>query len=551
MGASHEPLRGIASLASFLAHIPGAVRRLIRLLVVVIPPFLVLGVVVWLEFLSAVQRVLCIYSRPKSKKGATKSRPLTWLTSPAEPGDWLSFWSASILTVRLHANIPLVALFARWAILHRPDLATIPFVLRILAGLREEETFGPGGHTGNRMPADERALEHVHARLTGALGVNWTKAMRLDPVAISSDCVVETYSAVLREDVLDASRQARRSSSSTSRVGRLLWPCARRRKMDSVQAPPIAEAEEARRAVVRVRRKGVFEAATVDLRLVRWLLIVLERSGLCRLQCLDTFEDFARFVAEQLDLRNEAKLLRLCHAALPRGMEDARLTFPRIYSEGSMEVLILSFEEGICMGEVLRRRPTHMADDVDTAARSQVARELTRAFWMAALDHGLILGGLAAGSLLLRSAGNGNDMEAVSLRCGLTLKIDERMQDDLRDFAGCLAEGPEDVLAPFLLERVHVPAGGELRTVRDAGAFSSGVCELVKLAKTPALGAQLVPRGPALLQRALALAEKHNICIGREHLQVAAGMAALHGICCRLDPVAAGKILQEMQAVAG
>lgn len=47
------------------------------------------------------------------------------------------------------------------------------------------------------MPADQQALEHVHGCLTAALGAGWPQAMRLDPVAITSDCVVETYGAVL------------------------------------------------------------------------------------------------------------------------------------------------------------------------------------------------------------------------------------------------------------------------------------------------------------------------------------------------------------------
>jgi len=443
----------------------------------------------------------------------------------------------------------------------RPDLAVRPIVMRMLMGLREEELFNVAGRSGVRMPADQRAMEHVHARLAATLGTGWSHAMRLDPVAITSDCVVETFSAVLRKDVLAETQVARKipaDSLLTLLMARLPGPCKRRRRgTDNIQTAPIAEAADARRAVVRVRRKGVAEAATVDLRLVRWLLAVLGYMGLSGPRALALFEDFAAFVTNQLDLRNEAHMLRLCHAARVH-KNDARLTFPRLYGEAGAEVLIVSFEDGVCMAEVLRRRQAPTADEDEGLARVVVAGEMVRAFWTASLGHGLVLGDLSASNLLLRSAGSGNDLEVMSLRCGLAHEIDERMQEDLRAFVACLDEGPLEMVGPLILERVHLPAGGSLGSVRDPDAFASGIRELLSrgrrsCAASP-LNASETPlpplRGTALLQSALALAQKHGVCVGPRHLRLAAALAAVHSVCARLDPVAAGQPLREMQAVA-
>jgi len=560
---------GIRTLALGVVNVAVATRRAAWLMVVPIVPLAALAIVLWLEILSALQRVLCLYSRSttKSKRSHSdsysKSGPLDWLTTPVEPGTWLAYWSSSILVVRLHANIPLVALFARWVVVHRPDLLERPCFLRMLNGLREEELYGPGSRPGGRLPADQRALEHVHASLTAALGAGWSQGMRLDPLAVSSDCVVESYSAVLREDLLDASQQARKASTATSRVLSAIpvfWCCRRRRKPNEEPAP-IAETTEARRAVVRVRRKGVAEASVADLRIARFMLALAARLGLCGPRELRLFETFASFVQDQLDLRNEARLLRLCHAALPRG-EELGLAFPRLYGEAGVEVLIVSLEDGVCMSEVLRRRRAPMDDEAEADSRAIAAADLMRAFWTAALDHGLVLGGLSLGNLLLRSAGCGNELEVLALRAGLAHEIDEQMREDLRTFAACLTEGPAEMLGPFLLERVHLPSGGALGAVRDPDAFASGVRNLAELAcgqpsseRNAASGqgapAQLPLRGAALLQRALALASKHGVRVGPRHLQLAAAVAGIHGICGRLDPAAAGRPLLEMQAVIG
>jgi len=244
-------------------------------------------------------------------------------------------------------------------------------------------------------------------------------------------------------------------------------------------------------------------------------------------------------------------------------MDDERgaaLSCPRLYGEAAAEVIIASLEEGLCLSEVLRRRHAPMADDADVAARATVAGELARAFWNVALGHGLVLGGLSASNLLLRSAGCDNELEVVSLRCGLAHEINEQMKEDLRAFARCLAEGPEESVGGFLLERVHLTAGGDLGAVRDVDGFASGVRELAEQARAGAAsqskpqgkdGATQPPlRGAVLLQQALALAKKHGVRVGPCHLQVAAAVAGLHGICSRLDPIHAGRPLFELQGIS-
>lgn len=553
----------MGGLSSSLANAFAASKRAALLLVFAAPLLATLAVIIWLEVLTGTQRVLRLHSRTSRATrgehvdGGVKGGPVAWLLSPAAPCAWLSWWSSSVLTPRVHNKVPLVALFVRWVTTCRPDLALRPWILRSLTLLREEEHPGPGGRTGGRSPADKTALEHVHSSLTQTLGEMWPQGMFLDPVAISSDCVVETYSAVLREDLLTESQQERNAPKRSLPMRALgafgLFLTCRRRRRPSVQSnPAIAESAEARRAVVRVRRKGVAETSGVDLRLARWLLAFLARLGFCGPRAKAALEDFAAFVASQLDLRNEAHLLQLGVAALPRG--SARVCFPCSYGEPAAEVLIVTFEEGICMAEVFRRRHAQTLDDADALARVAAASELTRVFWTMAYQHRLVLGGASLNNLLLRSVGCGSELEVVSLRCGLAHEIDEQTRDDIGAFATCLTEHRAEMLGPLLLERVHLSAGGALGAVRDVDAFAAGVRELAtsaalsprkSIAPTQNPGAL---RGTALLQQALALAQRHGVEVGSRHLQFAASAAAVHGVCAQLDPSTAGQPLRNLQA---
>jgi hypothetical protein len=533
-------------------------KRAAWLLIVLTPPAVMLAMVLYLEFLSAAHRKIEYHS-----KGAAALRVLR----PTEPGAWLSWWHLSFLKPRLHGNIPLVALSARWVATCRPNLASRTWVMRLWMSLREEEHFSLDSRCSARVPANKDALEYVHGRLTAAFGERWKQAMRLDPVAISHDCVVESYSAVLREDMLAESQRARKAPPRFE-MPKGLWFCRRRRTMET-QASSIAESPAARRAVVRVRRKDVAEMCAVDLKLLEWIVKFLSLVGLCRHHADTVLGELGSFVADQLDLRNEARLFSLCHAALPRGSESPSgtdtagmypsIVIPRLYGESTAEVLVTSFEDGVCIAERRRSCFAQPPDDADTAARAATAGNLARAFWAAALNHGILLGGLGSNNLLLRNAGCGDEQEVVMLRCGLAWEIDERSREDLRAFAECLAEGPVERLGTLILEQVHSPAGGAFGAVQSPDAFASGVRELVAQAHAGVLprarsssAASSPPwRGEALLQRSFDLAQRHGVCAGLRHLQLAAAVASVHGVCARLDPQSAGALLRELQVATG
>lgn len=255
--------------------------------------------------------------------------------------------------------------------------------------------------------------------------------------------------------------------------------------------------------------------------------------------------DFSLFVEQQLDLRQEAAWLARCRSAVPPG---GGLAFPKPFGEATAEVMVVSREEGVCLAEVLRRH-SQLLDEAEAAARSEVARRLSAAFWTAGLRHGVMLGGLCPGNLLLRSTGDEGDLEAVVLRCGLAHETGEALKTDVRAVIAALQGGSAGGGAPrvgVLLQELLGAGGRPL----DPEAFEVGAAELLGAArgKVGASGAAL--RGAALLQRALALFRRHSLCVGSVHLRSAAAAASCHSVCARLDAAAAGHQLGALRSAA-
>lgn len=525
-------------------------RRAAWLAVLLLPVAATLGACLWLEVLGCIHRIAWPRAKPMLK---SLSAPTVKLLAPSpSSGAWVGWWASRVLSLHLRLAGPTAPLLARWVAARRPDFALSARAAHLVALLRDEEFGGAAG--GHSVPSDLRSLEHAHATLATAFGEDWQQVLLLDPTPVGADCVLEVYRAVLQESALLEAQAAVRTVKQrcwwdllVALFSLLFWLplllCGRRR--GGGEDLTVAHGPEARGAVVRVRRPGVAEAAHADLALARFGLSVFWIAGLAPKGAWTLLSDFSLFVEQQLDLRQEAAWLARCRSAVPPG---TGISFPKPFGEATTELLIVSREEGVCLAEVLRRQ-SQIPDEAEVAARGEVSRRLAAAFWAAGLRHGVMLGGLCPGNLLLRSTGDEGDLEAVVLRCGLAHEAGESLRADVNALAASQQVGGADggthrvgTLLRNLLGAAGLPLNPE--------AFEIGAAELVRAARGKAGGSSATLRGAVLLQRALALFQRHSLCVGQVHLGSAAAAAACHSVCARLDPAKAGQQLAALQSSA-
>ncbi|CAE8681551.1 unnamed protein product [Polarella glacialis] len=528
----------------------------------VLPGCLALDVQAW-----ALRQLLFGHRRSEGRKSASASSAATWadhLVSAAEEAAWLSWlWSAVI--ARLRRDVPLTTLLARWVAVKRPDLALSsgPFA-RLVALLRDQES---GGVVSSPSFWPRHYTQHdILEQLEEACGPEWQQALQIDLQPTGADCILQVYRAVLREQVLERSQRCLVEEAKLHKysilapLAKLIWfPRWHRRSMQaSAESSAIAQAVEARGALVRARRPDVAHVVKADLLIARFFIQVASLVGASGPSTQSAFCDFCDFVSAQLDLRQEARLLELARAALTSSQVNG-VVLPRPVGRPTEEVVLVSFEEGVCLAEVLRRPfdASESMEQTDISARAAAAHQLALAFWSALLRHGLLLGGLCAGNILLRdSICDSTPLEVVILRCGLSREVSSAMCDDLRGFAAILQTGASKAIGDLLLERVHAQAGGSPEQVLDPEGFREAIEALLQAASVSGRrGSSCASpgqplRGARLLQRALGILQAHGLRASPAHLQVAAAAAAAHAVCSRLDPVGGGGFSNALLQVA-
>lgn len=354
-----------------------------------------------------------------------------------------------------------------------------------------------------------------------------------------ADGVLEIFRAVLREDELA------KSQASPSKHRWRPWPLLQGKRC---QAPvKVAEAIGACRAAVWARRPGIDISTEADLLLVGIVLRLLLRLGLISPRAEDAFESFVHFTRQQLNLQNEVNLLQHLRSALPKRAAPF-VAVPRLMGCSNAEVAIVSWEDGICLSEVTRKRfGGCYVEETELCARRAAARQLARTFWMLLFEHGIALGGLCSGNVLIRTAiEDENHLEVVLLRCGLCHEVDPETVSDLRALTRLLRQGasPQEI-GRLILTRVHGRSGGRVDEVHDKDGFFASVADLLGKSKcvTPPL------RGALLLHRFLETLQKHRLLASEAHMQVATSAAATNAVCCRLDPFSNGGLYEALLEV--
>eukprot|EP00434_Breviolum_minutum_P025739 symbB.v1.2.022750.t1/scaffold1999.1/size159930/7 len=310
------------------------------------------------------------------------------------------------------------------------------------------------------------------------------------------------------------------------------------------------------RAAIWARRPGIEISTEADLLLASIVLRLFLRIGLLSPAAEDAFESFQHFTRQQLNLQKEVELLEHLRFALSslrqRSDAAAQVSVPRPLGRPSPEVAIVSWEDGICLSEVVRRPPFGgcYLEETELCSRRTAARHLARTFWMLLLEHRIALGGLCAGNVLLRTAMDDEDqLEVVLLRCGLCHEVGTATVADLKDLTQLLRQGAgSEEIGRLILTRVHCRSGGHLEEVHDLDGFYASIHAL--LGKTAGCGVMPPLRGALLLHRFLEILHKHRLKFSEAHLQVATSAAATHAVCCRLDPFSNGGLHEALLEVA-
>lgn len=156
-----------------------------------------------------------------------------------------------------------------------------------------------------------------------------------------------------------------------------------------------ARLRDGRVVAVKVLRPHIAETVATDLQLMRPLLELLARIGISEAgQFLRLLAGFRQQIAEELDLRNEARTMTYFRTLLGR-VDLPELVVPEPYPEISgARVLAMEFLDGVPFDDPVRTA------EIDADPRALMS-QMVRGWFMTALRDGTFHGDVHAGNLLL------------------------------------------------------------------------------------------------------------------------------------------------------
>lgn len=261
--------------------------------------------------------------------------------------------------------------------------------------------------------------------------------------------------------------------------------------------------EDGTRVAVKVRRPNLSGRVERDLRLMRYLAGIIERSGTIGelANPVAIVEDFAVTLRSELDFHNEAAAAVQFEANLRSFGENDRIVVPLpIKGMVSKRVMVMNFVEGTSVDDAERL----VDDDHDLVELLQVG---IRAWMEAALIHGLFHGDVHAGNLFVTP-----DSKIVFLDFGIMGTLDEARRDALLT-----------ALPAVLVERDYLAAveamfslGATTQHV-DVAAAADDVRELVDPLLDKPLGQISYAE---VFSQVLRVATRHHVRLPREMVLV-------------------------------
>ncbi|MFB6135475.1 MAG: ABC1 kinase family protein [Halobacteriaceae archaeon] len=266
---------------------------------------------------------------------------------------------------------------------------------------------------------------------------------------------------------------------------------------------------------VKVRRPGVEELVSADLRVIRWAMPVLlwfvDESRAFSLETLA--DEFARTIREEMDYEREARMLTEIRGNFA---DHGDVAIPAVIEDRSgPRVLTMEYVGGTKISDV---------DELDEMAvsRTDLAERLQRAYLKMIIDDGVYHADPHPGNLAVQSDGT-----IVFYDFGMSGRVDEFVQEKIVDFYVAVANRDIDGILDALIEM------GTLSPEADRATMA----EVMELAIQDA-------RGEAIEQyRVQQIIDRVEDTIYEFPLRLPSNLAlvlrvatVVEGVCVTLDP---------------
>eukprot|EP00900_Chrysochromulina_parva_P007116 jgi/Chrpa1/16405/Chrysochromulina_OHIO_Genome00005193-RA len=367
----------------------------------------------------------------------------------------------------------------------RPDVLPLS-VCRTLATLHDT------------VPA--HSVEHTRATIEAAFGAPLTKLFaHVDPVPVGSGCIAQVHCG---------------ATAAGERVA------------------------------IKVLHPGVIRQVALDVYLMRTAAKLVEDwlpvRGLRWLALSDSADEFAAFMASQLDLRREATNLARFRANFGSERGGA-IQFPRPFLDEGLvarSVLVESFVNGTPLSQMLERhrgdlRPEMGQLGLGIARDRELARRGLEAFFTMVLRHNFVHADLHPGNVLVMAPDDPSAPLGISfVDAGLAVELSARDQANFKRLFRALGAGDGRKAARLMLE--HSPE----HACEDPTAFEEGVQRIVQgvgLGSRGAFNLKALKIGDVLLELTT-LVRVHRVKVEPNFTTLVTAIVVLEGLGRQLDP---------------
>lgn len=299
------------------------------------------------------------------------------------------------------------------------------------------------------------------------------------------------------------------------------------------------------RVAIKVIHPGVEQHVADDLYLMRLALAVAQGSlspfvsGLRWLALSESLDEFAAFMARQLDLRHEAASLETFSANF---RDDPRVRFPapvRGVGEGgchslvSRHVLVESYLGGETLAAMLQEdaREGPLAAKRHAARNQELARLGLHTFLTMLLRHNFVHADLHPGNILVSQDDRGHWVLGL-VDAGLVVQLEERDRLNFLQLFRAIGQGDGAHAGELMLTRARE------QRCSDPDAFREGMRELVTQARAGERGAFNLAHlriGDVLLE-VTRLVRIHQVQADPIFTTLVCSIAVLEGVGRTLDP---------------
>lgn len=434
---------------------------------------------------------------------------------------WLDSWW-SLLLCKCQRSGPVVVKLGQWAATRRD--------------LLPEEWCDQLGRLHDDTEA--HSLQFTHKVLDEAFPANraegpWHKRLMLEPLPVGSGCIAQVYIGHLileEEDESAAKRQAQAkrvpATGCLDGARALFVRCLPQRGSYTELAK--SKLQRCIKVAVKVVHPQVRRAVDIDLKVMHLLAWFCDCLGLDHLGASLMLRQFADFLEAQTDLRREARNLKVFRDRLgPSSVLDGPVIVPEVFDAWvAREALVMSFEEGRPLGELLT------ASDAEMGAEKAAAwRTIVDLFWGMVFQHRFVHGDMHPGNLFWRRSRSGA-VQLVLLDCGLVIDLSGQAGEDLSMMVKAFLTKTEEEVAALLIQ-LSSRVGGRPEDVVDREGFIRGIANLIREGNSVKYQLSKLNAG-VLMGRSLLLGRQHRVRFDARFVNLMVAMVVLQGVAMRL-----------------